>query len=50
MSIQNPSTPMQDHSHIPDWGAGLDRNNRPAVPMERTPPRLQGVHWDQPEQ
>lgn len=39
-----------DHSHIPGWGADLDRGNRPAVPMERTPPRLEGVHWDEPEQ
>ncbi len=39
-----------DHSHIPGWGADLDRKNRPAVPMERTPPRLQGVHWDHPPQ
>lgn len=33
---------------IPGWGADLDRSNRPAVPMERTPPRLEGVHWDDP--
>lgn len=33
---------------IPGWGADLDRANRPAVPMERMPPRLEGVHWDQP--
>lgn len=33
---------------IPGWGADLDRANRPAVPMERTPPRLDGVHWDDP--
>lgn len=39
-----------DHSHIPGWGADLDRSIRPAVPMERTPPRLEGVHWDEPEQ
>jgi hypothetical protein len=37
-------------SHIPGWGADLDRKNRPAVPMERTPPRLPGVRLDQPEQ
>jgi hypothetical protein len=29
-----------DHSHIQGWGADLDRKDRPAVPMERTPPRL----------
>lgn len=39
-----------DRSQIPGWGADLDRRNRPAVPMERTPPRLEGVHWDEPEQ
>lgn len=26
-------------SHIKGWGADLERENRPAVPMERTPPR-----------
>jgi hypothetical protein len=39
-----------DRSHIQGWGADLDRANRPAVPMERTPPRLDNVHWDAPEQ
>lgn len=39
-----------DRSQIVGWGADLDRRNRPAVPMERTPPRLDGVHWDEPEQ
>jgi hypothetical protein len=33
---------------IPGWGADLDRANRPAVPMERRPPRLEGVHWNEP--
>ena len=33
---------------IPGWGADLDPANRPAVPMERTPPRLDHVHWDAP--
>lgn len=36
------------YAHIPGWGADLDRANRPAYPRERTPPRLEGVHWDQP--
>lgn len=35
---------------IVGWGADLDSANRPAVPKERTPPRLEGVHWDVPEQ
>lgn len=39
-----------DHSHIPDWGVDLDPHKRPAVPMERTPPRLEGLHWDRPAQ
>jgi hypothetical protein len=39
-----------DRSQIPGWGADLDRRDRPAVPMERTPARLEGVHWDEPEQ
>ena len=39
-------------SHIKGWGSDLDHKNRPAYPMERTPPRLDGLHWhdveDQP--
>src|SRR4051812_17541793 len=38
-----------DRSHIQGWGADLDRANRPAVPMERTPPRFIDAHWDEPE-
>jgi hypothetical protein len=41
---------QRDHSHIQGWGADLDPANRPAYPKERTPPRLEGVHWEQPEQ
>lgn len=37
-------------ANIAGWGADLDPAVRPAVPMERTPPRLHNVHWDQPEQ
>jgi hypothetical protein len=33
---------------VPGWGADLEAANRPAVPMERTPPRLANVHWDEP--
>ena len=40
--------PRIDPSDVPGWGADLDRANRPAVPMERTPPRLEGLHWDDP--
>lgn len=35
---------------IQGWGADLDPAARPAVPKERTPPRLPEVPWDQPEQ
>lgn len=38
------------HAHIEGWGADLDHKNRPAYPKERMPARLEGVHWDQPEQ
>lgn len=38
------------HAHIRGWGADLEHENRPAYPKERTPPRLEGLHWDQPEQ
>lgn len=43
------ATTMQDtrYAHIPGWGADLPRANRPAVPMERTPPRLD-VPWEDP--
>ena len=34
---------------IPGWGADLDHANRPGYPMERTPPRLDHVHWTTPE-
>lgn len=33
---------------VPGWGADLDPAHRPAVPKERTPPRLAHVHWDRP--
>ena len=29
---------------IPGWGSDLDRKNRPAVPMERRPARLEHAH------
>ncbi len=38
------------YQHIPGWGADLDRQLRPAIPMERTPPRLEGVHGQPEEQ
>lgn len=50
MDIQSSTRQQKDFSHIQGWGADLDHANRPAYPMERTPPRLEGVHWDEPEQ
>ena len=41
--------PREAYAHIPGWGADLDHENRPAYPMERTPPRLDNVHWTHPE-
>lgn len=38
--LHTPRRTLRDMSHIQGWGADLDRKNRPAVPMERTPPRL----------
>jgi hypothetical protein len=35
-------------ANIQGWGADLDPAARPAVPKERTPPRLPNVHWDAP--
>jgi hypothetical protein len=47
---RNPGLKSKEtHSHIEGWAADLDHANRPAYPMERTPPRLENVHWDRPE-
>ncbi len=43
-------TVTRDMSHIHGWGADLDRKNRPAVPMEHSPPRLDGAPLAAPEQ
>ena len=40
----------QPPAGIQGWGADLDPAVRPAVPMERTPPRFVQPHYDQPEQ
>jgi hypothetical protein len=40
----------RDMTHIQGWGADLDRKNRPGVPMERTPPRLEGAPIAAPSQ
>ncbi len=60
------TVPAHDHTHVeatpadarrsqgsrdvPGWGADLDPKNRPAVPKERTPPRLDHLHWTRPEE
>ena len=40
----------QSFKDIQGWGADLDPDDRPAHPKERTPPLLEGIHWDQPAQ
>lgn len=40
----------RDLSHIQGWGADLDRKNRLAVPMEHSPPRLEGAPIAPPSQ
>jgi hypothetical protein len=45
--VRRSQKPAQE---VVGWGADLDPANRPAVPMERTPPRLDNVHWDAPAQ
>jgi hypothetical protein len=44
------SPPREQLQRINGWGADLDRKNRPAVPMERTPPRFIHVPEGQPVQ
>jgi hypothetical protein len=42
--------PPEKYAHIKGWGADLDHADRPAYPMERTPPRLDPpVRWSTPE-
>ena len=40
----------QPPANIQGWGADLDPQARPGVPMERTPPRFIEPSYDQPEQ
>jgi hypothetical protein len=40
----------RDLSHIQGWGADLNRKDRPAVPMEHSPPRLEGAPLAAPQQ
>jgi len=44
------SPPVEELQRIPGWGSDLDKKNRPAVPMERTPPRFIHVPQGQPVQ
>ncbi|MCC2974369.1 hypothetical protein [Massilia sp. IC2-476] len=44
------SPPVEQLQRIPGWGSDLDKKNRPAVPMERTPPRFIHVPQGQPVQ
>lgn len=44
------SPPREQLQNIPGWGSDLDKKNRPAVPMERTPPRFIHVPEGQPVQ
>ena len=44
------SATRRNRDDVEGWGADLDPADRPAVPKERTPPRLDTVHWDVPEQ
>jgi hypothetical protein len=40
-----PQRPTREQlAHIQGWGADLDHKNRPAIPMERTPPRFIHQH------
>lgn len=44
------TTNLETRPDIHGWGADLDPVNRPAVPMERTPPRFINPHWTEIEQ
>lgn len=48
--VHRPAVDREAYAHIPGWGSDGDKHQRPAVPMERTPPRLEGVHWERPPQ
>lgn len=39
----------EEMAHIKGWGADLDHKNRPAVPMERTPPRFTPADMPDPQ-
>ena len=41
--VPRPALRRDNYAHIAGWGADLDRSKRPAVPMERMPPRLERI-------
>lgn len=43
-------SPQRARQRPAGWGVDLAPRDRPAVPMERQPARLAGVHWSVPEQ
>lgn len=44
------ATPSPRRPRPAGWGVDLAPRDRPAVPKERQPARLDGVHWNVPEQ
>ena len=48
--LKRHSPPTEELQAIPGWGSDVDKKNRPAVPMERTPPRFIHVPQGQPVQ
>ena len=48
--VHRPPIDQSRYAHIPGWGVDRDKKDRPAVPMERTPRRLDGIDWDMPSQ
>ena len=48
--LKRHSPPVEELKRINGWGTDLDKKNRPAVPMERTPPRFIHVPEGQPVQ
>jgi len=44
------SPPREQLQRIPGWASDLDHKDRPAIPMERTPPRFIHVPQGQPVQ
>jgi hypothetical protein len=49
-NAENEAPVSPRHAHIVGWGADLDRAMRPAVPKERTPPRLPNHPIEPPQQ